>query len=177
MSSLISKDELTRIKGIYQAKYGYEMDEWTAVILTELNEKFSIFNQRVQNSTTEIGKATQAIKGQIQPIHFSNHKQAFLFGIGKFLIPSLVVLVGIFTAAYFVGQSEKYTVISQFVDSYPNFDAFREMIRTAEILEVKSKKYLVLRPAANIKSMEVGREYQYLKEQNIVVVPLGADNQ
>jgi len=177
MSSQITKEELTRIKGSFQAKYGYEMDEWTAVILAELNDRFGNFSQAVQNSTKEVGNAAQLIKGQVHSVHFKNDRQAFLFGLGKFLIPSLVVFVGIFFTAHFVGQSEKYKIISRFVEKYPNFEAFRQMIEVAEIQELKSKKYLILRPAANIKSIEVGKEYQYLKAQNVVVVPLEADNQ
>ena len=177
MSSLISKDELTRIKGIYQAKYGYEMDEWTAVILTELNDRFGNFSQTVQQSTKEVGNAAQLIKGQVHAVHFKDNMQAFSFGLGKFLIPSLVVLIGIFFTAHFVGQSENYKTISEFVNRYPNFDAFRQMIEVAEIKEFESQKYLILRPAANVKSVEVGKEYQYLKEQNVVVVPLMLENQ
>lgn len=177
MSSQITKEELTRIKGSFQAKYGYEMDEWTAVILTELNDRFGSFSQTVQQSTKEVGNAAQLIKGQVHAVHFKDNLQAFSFGLGKFLIPSLVVLIGIFFTAHFVGQSEKYKTISEFVNRYPNFDAFRQMIEVAEIKELKSQKYLILRPAANVKSIEVGKEYQYLKEENVVVVPLMVDNQ
>jgi hypothetical protein len=172
MSSQITKEELTRIKGTFQAKYGYEMDEWTAVILTELNDRFSNFGQTVQNSTKEVGNAAQLIKGQVHAIHFKDNMQAFSFGLGKFLIPSLVVLIGIFFTAHFIGQSEKYKTISEFVKRYPNFEAFRQMIEVAEIRELKSEKYLILRPAANEKVIEVGKEYRYLKQDNIVVVPL-----
>ena len=64
MSSQITKEELTRIKGTFQAKYGYEMDEWTAVILTELNDRFGNFSQTVQQSTNEVGNAAQLIKAR-----------------------------------------------------------------------------------------------------------------
>lgn len=177
MSSQITKEELTRIKGTFQAKYGYEMDEWTAVILTELNDRFGNFSQTVQQSTKEVGNAAQLIKGQVHAVHFKDNLQAFSFGLGKFLIPSLVVLIAIFFTAHFVGQSEKYETISQFVERYPNFDSFRQMIEVAEIKEFKAKKYLILRPAVNTKSMEVGKEYQYIKAQNVVVVPLESDSQ
>ncbi|MCF2489686.1 hypothetical protein [Dyadobacter sp. CY347] len=177
MSSQITKEEVTRIMGRFQAKYGYEMDEWTAIILTELNDRFNSFAETVESSRHEIGNATKLVKGQIHPVHFSSNMQAFIFSIGKFLIPSLVALVGIIITAYFVGQSEKYKAISEFVERYPNFDSFRQMIKVADVREFKSKKYLVLRPAANLKSMAVGKEYQYLKTERVVVVPLEPDTQ
>jgi hypothetical protein len=177
MSSQITKEELTRIKGSFQAKYGYEMDEWTAVILTELNDRFGNFSQTVQQSTKEIGNAAQLIKGQVHAVHFENDRQAFLFGLGKLLSPSLVALTGILFIAYYVGQYEKYNEISDFVEQYPNFNAFKQMIRVADIREFESKKYLVLRPAAKANSIKIGKEYEYLKKEKAVIVLLESDNQ
>lgn len=177
MNSTISKDAITRMRGAYQAKYGFEMDEWTAVMLTELHEHFHEFGKNVAQSNSEIGKAAQLIKGQINSVHFNNDRQAFWYGLSRLLPPSLVVLVGILLIAYFVNQGAKYQELARFEDSYPDFDQFQQLIRNGTIHEEKNATYLVLRPASNISSMKVGEEYRYLKEQNVVLVPLGVDNQ
>ncbi len=177
MNSTISKDAITRMRGAYQAKYGFEMDEWTAVMLTELHEHFHDFGKNVAQSNSEIGKAAQMIKGQIRPVHFNNDRQAFWYGIARLIPPSLVALVGILLIAYFVNQGSKYQEIARFEDSYPNFEHFRHLIRYGAIHEEKNATYLVLRPASDISSMKVGEEYQYLKKQNVVLVPLSIDNQ
>jgi hypothetical protein len=177
MSSQITKEEVTRIMGQFQAKYGYEMDEWTAVILTELNDRFNVFGETVESTKAEIDKAVKLVKGQVNTVHFRDNMQAFIFSIGKSVFPSLVALAGIVVIAYYVGQFEKFKSVSHFTEMYPDFDTFRELIKVADVQEINSKKYLVLRPAAKSKSPEVGREYEYLKADNVVVVPLEPDNQ
>ncbi|GGM72946.1 hypothetical protein GCM10010967_00510 [Dyadobacter beijingensis] len=177
MNSTISKDAITRMRGAYQAKYGFEMDEWTAVMLTELHEHFHDFGKNVAQSNSEIGKAAQLIKGQINQVHFKNDRQAFWYGMSRLLPPSLVTLVGVLLIAYFVNQGNKYQEIARFEDSYPNFEHFRQLIRNGALHEEKNTTYLVLRPASNISSMKIGEEYQYIKKQNVVLVPLDVDNQ
>ncbi|QRR02626.1 hypothetical protein [Dyadobacter sandarakinus] len=76
-----------------------------------------------------------------------------------------------------MNQGEKYQAIARFQDSYPDFAQFRELIQNAEVHEEKNATYLVLRPATDITSMKVGEEYQYHKEQKLVLVPLHIDNQ
>ncbi|MGV3604303.1 MAG: hypothetical protein ACO1N1_23980 [Dyadobacter fermentans] len=177
MNSTISKDAITRMRGAYQAKYGFEMDEWTAVMLTELHEHFQDFGKNVAQSNGEIAKAAQLIKGQINQVHFKSDWQAFWFGLSRLLIPSLVTLVGMLLIAYFVNQGEKYQAIVRFQNSYPDFDQFQELIQNAQVHEEKNATYLVLRPASDITSMKVGEEYRYHKEQKVVLVPLHIDNQ
>ncbi|MHA4737085.1 hypothetical protein [Dyadobacter sp. MSC1_007] len=177
MNSTINKDAITRMRGAYQAKYGFEMDEWTAVMLTELHEHFHDFGKNVAQSNSEIGKAAQLIKGQINQVHFKSDRQAFWFGLSRRLFPSLVALTGMLLIAYFVNQGEKYQAIARFQNSYPDFDQFRELIQNAQVHEEKNVTYLVLRPASDISSMKIGEEYRYNKEHNVVMVPISIDNQ
>lgn len=172
MSSSISKDELIRIKGKFQAKYGFEMDEWTAVLMTEINEKFFQFNGQVQDSVQSIDKASQLIKGQIQPVYFSNNKQAFLYGLGKCLLPSVVGLVAVLITAYFFRQSQDYQEIHTFLNASPKARLFQQVIKEGWVEEIRGRNYLVLKPRKNLADARAGLDCYYLKTDDAILMPL-----
>lgn len=51
MSSNI-KEFVTKIKGQFSAKYGIEMDDWSAMVMAEISERFMVLNHSVKKSVT-----------------------------------------------------------------------------------------------------------------------------
>ncbi|HEV7347426.1 hypothetical protein [Telluribacter sp.] len=172
MSSSISKEELIRIKGKFQAKYGFEMDEWTAVLMTEINEKFYQFNNEVQSSVQSIDKASRLIKGQIQPVYFCNTKEAFLYGLGKWLAPSVVGLVAVLITAYFVSQSQDYQEMNTLLNASPKARLFRQVIKESWVEEIRGRHYLVLKPQKSLSDTRAGLDCYYLKTDDAILMPL-----
>lgn len=172
MSSSISKEELIRIKGKFQAKYGFEMDEWTAVLMTEINEKFYQFNGQVQSSINSIDDASQLIKGQIQPVYFSNSKEAFLYGLGKWLAPSVVGLVAVLITAYFISQSQDYQEINTLLNASPKAKLFQQVIKEGWVEEIGGRHFLVLKPQKMLSGTRAGLDCYYLKNDDAILMPL-----
>ena len=92
-NEIVNKSFLTRLKGAYQAKYGIEMDEWSAMVLYEISENFEENKKTTESTIKEIEKASNLIKGQINPIHFINDGPAFHYGLGRSLPYSIAIFV------------------------------------------------------------------------------------
>lgn len=58
-----TKEFVTKIKGRFSAKYGIEMDDWSAMVMAEISERFMILNHSVEKSADKIEDAARSVKG------------------------------------------------------------------------------------------------------------------
>lgn len=167
----VNKDFLTRLKGAYQAKYGFEMDEWTSVILNEISENFSRYAKETKASVAEIEKASQLIKGQINPIYFSNEQQAYWYGAGKNTpIGFAAIVIGVLCYVI-ISNTLEYKEIKSTIT---NMSQYKILMQNGVIEEQKGYLYLTLRKHRdNADSLHIGKEFYISKDNEMVWVPLG----
>ena len=167
----VDKDFLTRLKGAYQAKYGFEMDEWTSVILNEISENFSKYTKEAKASIGEIEKASQLIKGQINPIYFSNEQQAYWYGAGKNTpIGIAAIIIGVLCYVI-ISNTLEYKELKSTV---ANFSKYRILMENGVIEEQKGNLYLSLnKHKENVDSVQIGREFFLSNDKEVVWIPLG----
>ncbi len=96
MENRISSNELMRIKGHFQEKYGYEMDTFSSTILSELNQEFEKINSEMKAITLEINEARSKINGSIKHIQFTKSKVAFWYAAGSNMPKSIATIIAAF---------------------------------------------------------------------------------
>lgn len=173
----VSKDFITRLKGEYQAKYGFDMDEWTAIMLYEMTERFTGFYGIIDESKVEIDKAVQQINGQLTPIHFKDEKEAFKYGLGKTIGNTIAIALTVcfvsFLAFWLIYTSQKYEDKLRIVNEYKNIQQYRILSQNGKIIEQSGKKYLVLNSSAKKGTVKIGEEYEEGDKKNEIWVLLG----
>ncbi|MES2794719.1 MAG: hypothetical protein V4683_02075 [Bacteroidota bacterium] len=95
MEKQIKKEDLTRAKGFFQNKYGYEMDNFSATMLLELKENFGKVQCDLEATIEKINEATGKINGSMKQIHFTNSKVAFWYAMGKGIPYSLAIIFSV----------------------------------------------------------------------------------
>jgi hypothetical protein len=173
----VNKDFITRLKGEYQAKYGFEMDEWTAIMLYEMTERFAVFHDIIGESKRGVDKATQQIKGQLTPIHFNNEKEAFKYGLGKTIGNAIAIAFTVCCVSCLafglIYTSQEYKDKRSFLDEYKNIEHYRLLSIGGNIIEQGNGKYLVLKLKPNKGDITIGTEYARGDKKNEILVPLG----
>ena len=167
----IEKD-LLRIKGHFLTKYGIEIDDWEARMHHEAWENFKLLESQLKVSNSEINKAGNKIKGQIQSVHFHDWKEAIAYGIGKNLWYGLAAIILTISGIYFYNQYSKIKEVQQYLESDSNAFKYKKLISNAELLKVENKNYLILKYAKG-KYMTIGKHYQLDRAKNRILVPLG----
>lgn len=174
MNKKVNQDFLIRLKGAYQAKYGMEMDDWTAVILNELSEQFESYQKMTQESANQILKASEHIKGQVYPVHFTSEKQALQYGFGKSLPHAVATCIIGVLMYFFMSSIGMYHEQKAFMDKYQNAVDFKELIEHGNVEVIQGHKCLILSP--NFKGnnpIKIGKEYVYDGNKKRVIIPLG----
>lgn len=171
-NDIVSKSFLTRLKGVYQAKYGIEMDEWSAMVLYEISENFEANNKVAESTIKEIEKASNLIKGQIEPIHFHRQGDAFWHGIGRSFPLALAIFFTGLLFYYLVRNTTDYQDKKAFIEKHPNFEKFDLLMKKGVVKEFDGIHYLLLRHTNKTDSLVAGEEYNYDEKQNVAFIPL-----
>lgn len=174
----VKKEFITRLKGEYQAKYGFEMDDWTSIILYEVSEQFNGFFKIIEESKQTIHAATEQIKGQVTPIYFNDRKEAFMYGLARTLgVAGPLSLAACFIASlifWVQTTSIAYQDKVQFVNNYENIEDFRLFASESKVITEGGERYLVLKPRQKkAGDILIGKEYMYKSNLEEVWVPLG----
>jgi hypothetical protein len=174
MKNQISKEELTRISGEYQAKFGVKMDDWLTMILYELDEKMVEHNQKVDLLISKIEKVASFVRGETKSVHFSNNKEAFWFGFGSTLSLAIGISV-IAIVGYFVFTNTRdFNEKKKFVSENSNYWQYRILMKNGQIFTSGESKYLVLKNRKkNTGDIEIGKEYEIDSKNKRILVPLG----
>lgn len=169
--NIIDKGFLTRLKGAYQAKYGIEMDEWSAMVLYEISENFEDNNKVAENTIKEIEKASNLIKGQLKPVHFHGEGDAFWYGMGRsFPYAIALLIIGVL---YYLLISDIFEY-RELKSTITNFSNYETLIKEGIIEDQKGYLYLILNEhKENVDSVSVGKEFFITKDKETVWIPIG----
>ena len=168
-----SRTELNHIKGKYGQKYAQEIDDWSALLLAEVEEHFERIKADVDQSVDTIDKAAAAIKSNQRPVHFSDRKQAFYYGFAQSLPWSVVAIVLSILFSWLISTDEEYRERRRFVEAYKNAPDYRLLMESGEIVQDERGSFLKLRPQGKKGDVLIGREYIFDKKTKEMLIPLG----
>ncbi|MCF2502741.1 hypothetical protein L0663_05085 [Dyadobacter sp. CY107] len=168
-----SRTELNHIKGKYAQKYAQEIDDWSALLLAEVEENFERIKVEVDQSVDAIDKAAVAIKSNQRPVHFSDKKQAFYYGLAVSLPWSVVAIVCSCLFSWLISTDEEYRERRRIVEAYENAPEYRLLMQNGEIVQDERGNFLKLRPQGKKGDVLVGREYFFDKKTKEILIPLG----
>lgn len=173
--SQIDKEYITRLKGRYTEKYAIQMDDWTAVILHELNEGVSKLrtenNQSLTNSIRHIDAAAGQIKGQLRQVRFDSPRQALFYGIGNHLLYGLTCLIGICSAIWFYSVQTGFAKKRAFVNQYTSVEKFESIYQDGKTIVRGGYEFLVVEPLKE-GEIQLARNYLYDKKKEQVLIPI-----
>lgn len=146
--SPITTEQMTRLQGHYQQKYGIKPDETVTSILCEI-EQMGKRNAQI----------LQTIRQHPTPsIQFTNTQQAFWYGLGKY--------------SWGIGILLFLLVFHLFRHNGVSPDAlYQDLIKSGQIHSSAQGTFLVLRPAP-LSASKVGKTYYYHRNQQVIYVPL-----
>lgn len=170
---MTERTELNHIKGKYGQKYAQEIDVWSALLLAEVEEHFERIKADVDQSVDTIDKAAAAIKSNQRPVHFSDKKQAFYYGLAASLPWSVVAIVSLFLFSWLISTDEEYRERRRIISAYENAPQYRLLMENGEIVQEDGSNYLKLRPQAKKGDILIGREYIFDKKSKEMHIPLG----
>ena len=170
MNNRISEKDLIRIKGEFQSKYGIEMDDWSAMLMADSQERFQAMNLKLDVATKEIQEASQKVKGSIKTFTFGKPSEVFRFGIAVSIIPSITVLILGFLLYYYFANKQEYKDIVEVIEHYPNASDYRILMQNAEVITKGTAKYIILKPSNE--RARVGENYQRKRGEKDIIIPL-----
>ncbi|NIJ52315.1 hypothetical protein [Dyadobacter arcticus] len=170
---MTDRAELNYFKGKYGQKYAQEIDDWSAMLLAEVEENFDRMKVAVDQSVDTIDKAAAAIKSSQRPIHFSDKKQAFYYGLAVSLPWSVVAIVSLCLFSWLISTGEEYQERRRIVNAYENAPQYRLLMENGEIVQEDGNNYLKLRLQAKKGDVLIGREYIFDKKSKEMRIPLG----
>ena len=168
-----SRTELNHIKGKYAQKYAQEIDDWSALLLAEVEEHFERIKAEVDQSVDTIDKAAAAIKSNQRPVHFSDRKQAFYYGLAQSLPWSVVAIICSILFSWLISTDEEYRERLRIVEAYENAPAYRLLMQNGEIVQDERGNFLKLRPQGKKGDVLIGQEYILDKKSKEMLIPLG----
>jgi hypothetical protein len=168
-----SRTELNHIKGKYTQKYAQEIDDWSALLLAEVEEHFERIKAEVDQSVDTIDKAAAAIKSNQRSVHFSDKKQAFYYGLAVSLPWSIVAIVCSCLFSWLVSIDEEYRERRRIVEAYKNAPEYRLLMQNGEIVQDERGNFLKLQPQGKKGDVLIGQEYFFDKKTKEILIPLG----
>lgn len=160
----ITSEQMTRLQGHYQQKYGIRLDETVTSILCEIEQ------MGLKNSNTLQSVSTN-IKEHVQIIRFENNYQAFWYALGKFGIASMSLPIVIILGWIYFTNLSQYQEITRLISQYPTFQQYTQLMKVAQTTITTQGTFLVLKPSHS-NQMRVGKSYIYHKKDNLIYVPI-----
>ena len=159
-ASDITGEELRRICGRYQKKYGIAMDTMTATLLNEIHE---MGQYSVQQQTEKLGKIEgelKAIRQSCQPLATADPRVAFAYGLGNYAwLWTGMLVVGLTVILQHVRETTRaeYQKAEAIIERYPHLSQLEPLLKSARILEKKQGRFLLITPAR--KELILGKTY------------------
>ncbi|WP_439559257.1 hypothetical protein [Dyadobacter sp.] len=171
----VNQEYLNRIKGRYTEKYATVMDDWTAIILHEVNEAVALLRRenssKLSESIQEISAASEKIRGQVHQVRFDNKQQAFFYGLGNHLLYGLTGILGICSIIWIYTTQTDFSEKREFVNQHPAVEKFQSIYLNGKTINQDGYEFLVVEPIEGDK-VEFARNYLYDKKNNRVLVPI-----
>jgi hypothetical protein len=142
-------------------------------LLAEVEEHFERIKAEVDLSVDTIDKAAAAIKSNQRPVHFSDKKQAFYYGMAVSLPWSIVAAISLCLFSWLISTDEEYQERRRIVNAYENAPHYRLLMENGEIVQERGSNYLKLRPQGKKGDVLIGREYIFDKKTKEMLIPLG----
>lgn len=175
----VSRDELKRIQGSYQLKFGEIIDPMTAMLLYEVEDikrsDIAEKNEILASIHSEINEMKQVYK----PFTTPDFKVAFFYGVGKYTWAWLsVIIIGLGVILHHVRETTtmEYRTAKQVLERYPNIVTLEALIKNAKVVEKKQGTFLEVEPAK--KTLLLGNTYvtdpekAMNKEASKILIPL-----
>lgn len=169
-----TKEFVTKIKGRFSAKYGIEMDDWSAMVMAEISERFMILNHSVEKSADKIEDAARSVKGKAYHVSFNSSQEAFKLGLGLTApLAGMGSLIAVLLFWYKT-NTEEYQSIKSIAQSYENVQAYRILMQEGEIVK-REGQYCLTLTLANRKAGDIliGKEYVFEGKTKRILIPLG----
>ncbi len=172
--SKISKEQLIRLKGQFSAKYGIEMDDWSAMVMSELNQQYMLFAGQMNASINSVEEASENIKGKVSQINFRNNQEAIRFGLGVSIPFAAMGILISGMVLWYSTTTREYEIRKQIIHAYQNAPIYARLMQYGEIVEREGHLCLTLnlanRESGNIK---IGKEYIVDGNLDRILIPLG----
>lgn len=167
----LQQKELLLIKADYLARYGMEMDDWTAITMLDNQVQFDKMNMQLLANLRENKRLSETFKGSIKQIHFGSKPEAFRYGFGRSLPYAVCSLIlGIFFYVY-MSTYKDYENLKDTVRSYRNVTSYEYLISQGELTKDDGVVYLILKPVKKGRHI-FGQTYEFDERQKVVKVPL-----
>lgn len=164
---------LMQTRGKYEVKYGQQIDDWSALFLSETDEHFQNLETRVQQSIMAIDRAASGLKNLKQPLQFQDSRQALFYGLGVSLPYSITGIVLLVLYFVLIRDGQLYQERQKILDQYQNAPAYRQIMEQGRIIEDRGVLYLQLEPLPKKGEIQIGKHYIYDPQGRHVLVPLG----
>lgn len=167
-------NRLTQTRGKYAAKYGHEIDDWSALFLTETQEHFQSLETRVGKSIAAIDRAAMELKGRKRFLQFQDRSQALFYGLG---VSAPYSVAGIIIAVLFyvlIRHGHQYAERQRILNEFQNAPAYKQIMEQGKIVEYDKMLYLQLTPLPKKGQPQIGKHYIYDSQGKRVLVPLGS---
>ncbi|GAB3179651.1 hypothetical protein [Telluribacter humicola] len=159
-ASEITGEELRRICGRYQKKYGMAMDSMTATLLNEIQEKEQAGVLQQKEALGKVEDELKRMRHSIQPFATADPRVAFAYGLGKnawLWIGMLVAGLGIILQHVRETTRADYLRAAAIIERYPHLSQLEPLIQSACILEKKQGRFLLIAPARS--ELLLGKTY------------------
>ncbi|WP_159471230.1 hypothetical protein [Dyadobacter sp. 3J3] len=172
--SKISKEQMVRLKGQFSAKYGIEMDDWSAMVMTEISQQFMLFAGQMNASISSIEEASENIKGKVSQINFRNNQEALRFGLGLSIPFAAMGTIISVMVLWYSTTTREYTVRKQIIEDYQNAPIYARLMQYGQVVEHGEQLCLAL-TLADLESgnILIGKEYVKDGKSGQILIPLG----
>jgi hypothetical protein len=170
----ITKEQLTKLKGEFASKFGYEMDSWSTMVMFQISEGFSHLSTMVDKSIGQLDEAAKGIKGKVHQINFRTDQEAFKFGLGiSAPVASTCGLIAVLIFWY-KSTTEDYRQLKRIAEAYENVRSYQILMQNGEIVQREGQYFLTLTLAnKGAGDMLIGQEYVFDGRTKRILIPLG----
>lgn len=167
----IQDKQLLLIKADYLARYGMEMDDWTAITMLDNKIEFDKMNIQLMANQRENKRLSETFKGSIKQIHFTSKPVAFRYGLGRSLPYAVCALILCILCYVYMSRYKDYQNLEETVRTYGNISSYENLTSHGTLTEDEGVVYLILKPVKKGKHI-FGQTYQFDERQKVVKVPL-----
>lgn len=167
-------NRLTQTRGKYAAKYGHEIDDWSALFLSVTQEHFLSLETRVGKSIAAIDRAALELKGRKRHLQFHDRGQALFYGLG---VTAPYSIAGIVIAVLFyilIRHGQQYVERQKILDEYPDAPAYMLIMQHGKIIKHDGVLYLQLVPLPKKGEVQIGEHYPMIPRGSVCWCHLAA---
>ncbi|MCU0468927.1 MAG: hypothetical protein MUF58_10015 [Arcicella sp.] len=161
--TILSKEEILRIRGAYTAKYGIVPDDSLTCLLCEMSD----LKKSITQST--------------QTFQVNSFWSAFALGLGRFGVAAILFFTVVFLFMYrnYYGsleRKEKYLKVNTMLQKFDNVSDFEDFIKDSKRITnpngLPKGKYLLIKVTRKLKNQMRASTEGIIKADSTVYIPL-----